>query len=264
MISSGWRPDLPDGRDYGIDHELVASKLATDSLPSKVDLSQWCTPIENQGRIGSCTAHAGTNLLEWHHNKKHGEYKHLSRLFLYKASRKLLHMKGDTGAYLRGTIGAMTIFGVCPEEYYPYDVTKFDDELDAFCMSYAKKYQALKYFRVDKNVRDRKVLLDDIKKTLVSQLPMIFGFTTFPSLKTSRGGLIPVPSGKERATGGHAVMCVGYDDSKQAFNFENSWGRQWGENGFGWLPYEYVLRGMTADWWAILDLEWLDTDEFRR
>jgi len=264
MYSSGWQPDLPDGRDYGIDHEKVSKILTDKPLPTKVDLSEWCSPVENQGKIGSCTAHAGTSLLEWHHNKKYGEYKHLSRLFLYKVSRRLAHMTGNIGCYLRSTIGAMTVFGVCPEEYYLYDETKFDNEPDAFCYSFAKEYQALKYFRVDKHVTDKNELLNNIKITISSELPLIFGFTTFPSLKNSVGGIIPLPTKGERATGGHAVMCVAYDDNTRLLKFKNSWSNKWGDNGFGYLPYEYVLSGMTADWWAISDLEWLDTDEFRR
>ena len=39
-------------------------------------------------------------------------------------------------------------------------------------------------------------------------------------------------------------------------------GAGWGENGYGWLPYEYVLKGLADDFWSILKKEWLDTGEF--
>ena len=45
--------------------------------------------------------------------------------------------------------GALTLFGVPPEEYWPYDVEKYDREPPAFCYSFAKNYSAIKYVRLD-------------------------------------------------------------------------------------------------------------------
>lgn len=63
-------------------------------------------------------------------------------------------------------------------------------------------------------------------------------------------------------------MCVGYDDGLEigshrgAFLIRNSWGSGWGELGYGWLPYSYLLSGLAEDWWVLLKAEWVDTDEF--
>ncbi len=74
--------------------------------------------------------------------------------------------------------------------------------------------------------------------------------------------------------GGHAVCAVGYDDSRVIVNpankksskgallIRNSWGSSWGENGYGWLPYDYVLNGLASDWWSLLKADWIDTGMF--
>ena len=71
-------------------------------------------------------------------------------------------------------------------------------------------------------------------------------------------------------------MAVGYDDEKVIRNrssgntttgallIRNSWGTGWGDAGYGWLPYEYIHRGLAVDWWSLIDSEWVDTGEFGR
>ncbi|HEX7845737.1 MAG TPA: hypothetical protein VF476_08015, partial [Chitinophagaceae bacterium] len=85
----------------------VAKKAASSS---KVDLTAWCSPIEDQGSIGSCTAHAGVGLYEYFERRAFGKHIDASRLFLYKATRNLLKWNGDDGAYIRTTMAAMALF----------------------------------------------------------------------------------------------------------------------------------------------------------
>src|SRR3989337_2505462 len=152
----GWLPDYPDFRDYTEEHEDVSNILtptglikAAKSLPAAVDLRQWCSPIEDQGSIGSCTAHAGVGIVEYFERRAFGRYLDASRLFLYKVTRNLMQRTGDTGSFLRTTMHALVLFGVPPEDYYPYDVEEYDREPPPFCYAFGQNYQALDYYRLD-------------------------------------------------------------------------------------------------------------------
>jgi C1A family cysteine protease len=279
----GWIPDYPDFRDYTEKTEEVKSVMGVTrllkkkTLPKSVDLRQWCSPVEDQGLLGSCTAHAGAGIIEYYERKSFGNHIDASRLFLYKVTRNLMKLKGDTGAYLRTTIGAMVLFGVPPEDYWPYtdDEKKFDKEPPAFCYAFAQNYQTIKYYRHDPPETAANTILNRVKTYLVSGHPAMFGFTVYNSIEQAdKTGKIPFPSPKEKIEGGHAVAAVGYDDKMKIKNkyagkettgallIRNSWGKEWGEEGYGWLPYEYALKGLAEDFWSVIKKEWIDTGEF--
>jgi C1A family cysteine protease len=279
----GWIPDYPDFRDYTEKTEEVQSLLSptgalkAKTIPVSVDLRQCCTPVEDQGGIGSCTAHAGAGIIEYYEKKSFGRHIDASRLFLYKVTRNLMKMKGDTGAYLRTTMGAMVFFGVPPEKYWPYtdDEKNFDLEPPAFCYAFAQNYQTIKYFRHDSPGTKAEETLRKVKTYLSKGHPAMFGFTVYNSIEQAEStGKIPFPSPKERIEGGHAIVVVGYDDKMKIKNnfgkieitgallIRNSWGKEWGEKGYGWLPYDYVLKGLAEDFWSILKKEWVDTGQF--
>ena len=293
----GWVPDYPDFRDYDINKDeipapqkikgqkqtikdmlgkLGVTKKAVITLDTIHDLKQWCSPIENQLSLGSCTAHAGVGMVEYFARRAFGEHTDASRLFLYKVSRNLLGWTGDTGAYLRTTMAALTLFGVPPEEFWPYTIADFEKEPTTFLYAYAQNYQAISYYRLDPPGTSRDTLLQRIKTYLKAGLPSMFGFTVYSSyIQAGQTGCIPFPVQGEKRVGGHAVMAVGYDDEKIIKNansdkiettgallIRNSWGTGWGDGGYGWLPYEYILRSLAVDWWSILKSEWVDTKQF--
>lgn len=247
-------------------------------LPGVVDLSYWCTPIEDQGEVNACTAFAGVALLEYFAQRRFGKYTHLSPRFLYKTARNLMNRSADMGVSVRQTMKALVLFGVPPAEVWPWNGGEFNQEPPAFCYAYAQNYQALKYFRLDAaNITSKQLLLFQIKAVLAAGLPCMFGFTMYNSFykqKNIRRGHIPYPSDRDQVVGGHAAVAVGYNDYKLvervdgqpaqpgAILIRNSWGTDWGRGGYGWLPYDYVLQGLTADWWSLLKSEWFDGGAF--
>ncbi len=300
--SMGWLRDWPDARDYTPVTDIVSRKLkdagqkdsikdmlqkvgvlkAVKAPAPSADLRNWCSPIEDQDGIGSCTAHAGVGLVEYFERRAFGEHIDASRLFLYKTTRNLLQWTGDTGAFLRTTMGAMAIFGVPPEMYWPYKPfdpvpgPMFDAEPPAFCYAFAQNYKAITYYRLDPAGTTKPDLLNRIKSYISAGLPSMFGFTVFSSyVQAKSSGMIPYPVSGEKVVGGHAVDAVGYDDNIKIVNanpkgpttvgallIRNSWGSGWGDKGYGWLPYEYVLKGMAVDWWSLLKNDWINTGAF--
>lgn len=275
----GWAPELPDIRDWMIDEHPAAKQLllghgpvfpgmATpglfplQALPPKVDLREFCSPIENQGRLGSCTAQAGVGLLEYLERRALGRHTDGSRLFLYKTTRNLLGWRGDTGAYVRTTLKAMAKFGVCEERYWPYEISKFDDEPTAWCYANAATARTLRYFRLDRQgTRTGEELLNLIKTVIALGMPVTFGFSVYNF--GNAAGEFPMPKKGDRLRGGHAVVAVGFDDgrvingSTGALHIRNSWGELWGEKGYGWLPYDYVLRYLSRDFWTIFAQDYI-------
>lgn len=273
----GWLPELPDPRDWDIiEHPQAVSllrmgrpmwavgaagKFPLEGIPAAVDLRRYCSPIEDQGSLGSCTAQAGVGLVEYLERRALNRHVDGSRLFVYKATRNLLGWHGDTGAYVRTTLQALAKFGICPERYWPHVISKFDDDPPAFCWAYAAQARTLRYFRLDSYRRSKPELLELIKSMATMGMPTIFGFTVFGF--GDKEGNFPLPEPGDRIYGGHAVMCVGFDDghkvgnSTGALRIRNSWGRDWGADGYGWLPYEYILRGLTLDWWTIFAQDYI-------
>ncbi len=205
-------------------------------------------------------------IVEYYERRAFGKHINASRLFLYKTTRDLLKSTGDTGAFLRTTMEAMVLFGLPPEDYWPYVVADFDKEPSAFLYSFGQNYQALNYYRLDPAGTEKPPLLDRIRTNLASGLPAMFGFTVYNSYSqasSANKGSIPYPVKGDRVVGGHAVVAVGYDDAMKIRNdsakategallIRNPWGTGWGDGGYGWLPYEYVLKGLASDWWALI------------
>ncbi len=275
----GWHRDIPDVRDHTLESDSVTKILTKSSplktvvkkMPKAIDLRKWCSPIENQGALGSCTAHAGVGMLEYYERRTTGKHLDGSRLFLYKVTRQLLGFTGDDGAYLRDTMKAMVLFGVPPEKYWPYVEDKFNEDPGSFCFSFAQSYQALDYYRLDPSGLTPEQILDSVKRNLAAELPAMFGFSVYSSIPPLGDGKgeIPFPIRGDSLEGGHAVLAVGYDDAKKiagktgALLIRNSWGTGWGDKGYGWLPYAYVLHGLADDFWSMVRAEFINTDLFK-
>lgn len=288
-VGTGWLPPLPDFRDFTSEKPEIATltkKLGirksgpkAPPVPETVDLSEWCSPIENQKSLGACSAHAAVGIIEYFEKRAHNKHIDGSRLFVYKATRNLMGVKGDTGAWLRNAMAALALCGVPPEKFWPYTDADpdFDSEPTAFVYAVADNYEAIRYFchdPIQKAVTPDKVLAS-VKQHLAAGIPSMFGFYGFPSVsKSDTPGCIPFPGPEEKAQWGHAVVAVGYDDNKKITNTEsgyettgalkirNSWGVEWGEGGYGWLPYTFALNRLAIDFWSLVKMEWVDTREF--
>jgi C1A family cysteine protease len=287
-VGTGWLPPRPDLRDFTEAAPEIAEMTKKLGLrkgekakapPTSIDLRAWCSPVENQLGLGSCTAHAAVGMVEYFQRRAFGKHLEGSRLFVYKTTRNLMQVTGDTGAWLRSAMGALCLCGVPDEKYWPYtDVDPdFDKEPSSFVYAVGDNYEALKYFCHDPQGANLpgSTILTNLKKYLQAGVPSMFGFWGFPSFDACdvKGG-IPYPCPDEQAQWGHAIVAVGYDDAKEIKNskcdttttgallIRNSWGTGWGDQGYGWLPYDYVLNKLALDFWSLLSMEWVDSKRF--
>lgn len=201
---------------------------------------------------GNCTANASAGLVQY---KLLDEGKHSfvpSRLFIYYNERVIEGtVNEDSGATLTDGIKVIVHDGAPPESLWWYN-----DDGKTFKVKPNKSvYQAaLKTKAYGEQVLDN-TNLPELKTCLAGGSPFIFGFTVYESFESdqvAKTGVVPMPGKHEELLGGHAVMAVGYDDSKKVFIVRNSWGADWGLKGYFLFPYDYVTNtDLSADYWTI-------------
>lgn len=271
-LGLGWRQDLPDPRDFSPHSQQIYQlweglPVAPRELPPSIDLREYFPPVYNQAGLQSSTAQACAGLVEYFEGRSQGRFVTPSRLFLYKLMRRLLGISGDAGAELRAGFKAIRQFGLPPERFWPYFPERFDEEPDAFLYAFADRFRGIKYLRIDGRNTTGPENLQLVRAFLSAGFPIAFGFPVPSSISLDSD--IPFYPDSDSFLGGQAVIAVGYDDrrlrnSRGAILIRNSWGQRWGELGYGWLPYRYVEQRLAADFWTLIQADWLQSEEFVR
>ena len=211
-----------------------------------MDLRQWDSPVDNQGKLGSCEANAIVNAFELMTKHLYPEkFVELSRLFLYYNSRSLVNaVDKDVGAYLRDGMAAGSKYGICTEKLWTYDIGKFTVKptVDAYIDGQSRKIVSYKLLKS----------ISDIIDSLNDNKPVVIGIIVYPSFDSTDIDIpvVPMPSDEEIATsgGGHAVAVVGYDMGREQLLIKNSYGTEWGDLGYGWLPFDYYKTQGVEAW----------------
>jgi C1A family cysteine protease len=235
--------DTPDPRD----HQRTAP-VVTDR-PPVFDLRHLCPPVYNQGQLGSCSANALAAAVEVDLRAAQRPHWMPSRLYIYYNERARQNtVATDSGARLRDGVKGLTKLGVCPEAMWAYDVSKFALKPDEACYADGRRNLVVKYGRVAQSA-------EAVEPMLYSGKPVLFGFIAFSgfeSKRTARTGALKLPGPREKKLGGHAVLCVGYDQTNKRFLIRNSWGVGWGLSGYFWMPYDYFCNpNLAFDFWVI-------------
>lgn len=249
-MNLGCLKDKPDPRD----HKFVKAVHWTELQP--IDLRQFCPPVRAQGGIGSCTAFGATQLVDFIRRKNKLKNWLPSPLFTYYATRKAENtIEEDSGATIREAVKSTAKDGVAMERYWPYDIKKFKENPPEEVWINAEKHQTLEYLRI--NDFDKSEFLG----CLNNGYPFIFGlnlYTSFNSFQTVLGGVVPTPDlEKEKCIGAHCMMAVGWKKmeqdgkEKEFLIVQNSWGTDWGDQGFCYIPLEYIMTNESFDFWTI-------------
>ncbi len=255
----GWRPSMPDWRDLVYDpkrdlpsHQdnflLVAHPSVAKTFPKQKFLTDL-PPVYDQGQLGSCTANAIAAAHEYEQIKQNESSFTPSRLFIYYNERVMENtIKQDAGAQIRDGVKSISKLGVCPENNWTYNIKKFKTKPTKSCYKYALDHLALKYESVNQTEQD-------IKACLANGYPVIFGFSVYESFESdivAKTGELNLPKKGEKLLGGHAVLCIGYDDNSKRFIIRNSWGQDWGLSGYFTMPYSYMTnKKLSSDFWKI-------------
>jgi xylellain. Cysteine peptidase. MEROPS family C01A len=238
------KKDKYDERDH-----LFARPSLKLVLPVELDLRSGCSPVVDQGELGSCTANAmGSGLREYLEIKNQQVFVALSRLYLYYHERLLEGtVNEDSGAKIRDGMKVLKKRGICPEVLHPYDISKFTVAPSQEAEDEAGEYKIDSYQRLN--------TLNDVKRSIYEGYPVVLGMAVYESFESdsvAKTGIVPVPKNYERVLGGHAMLIVGYKKIKQTLHLivRNSWGTDWGDKGYCYIPASFIRKGIIFDLWT--------------
>lgn len=238
----------PSSKDY-------RALFPAREIPDRVDLRQSCTAVENQGQLGSCAANAAVGAVEFFYKRRDGRSPDLSRLFVYYNARKMQgDVTSDSGAFIRMVMASLMGYGACTEDRWAYDPAQFAEEPPKDAYDEALTHEPIQYARVDG--------VAGATRAIAEGLPVVFACAIPDRLydAAATGGAFPALTEEERTarpTSGHAMLLVGYDNRQQAVIVRNSWGEEWGDRGYGYIPYDVVdtCAAFYNEFWVVADLE---------
>lgn len=217
-------------------------------IPAVVDWTDQFPSVDDQGQTSSCTAHGICGSLERLEIVEKETYVKLSRDFVYYGERAIEHdTNKDAGAMISNGIRFVCTTGVPPEAEWQFT------DADLFAKPTLEAY---KDASLHKGLQPYSVaqVPNEIQHALASGNTIIFGISVYESLESdevAKTGVVPMPGADEQCEGGHCIVLVGYDKGKQLYKFRNSWGN-WGDGGYGYLPFDYVhSETMASDFWII-------------
>jgi C1A family cysteine protease len=268
----GWRPHLPDPRDYTPEHAAVAGAFRglrpLRVLPKHVDWREYCPPIAD-ARSASGTACAVVGLLRYFQRRASGKNRELSAPFVHYTARRLLCATAAGGDDFRATWKAVVRFGIPGLQDWPAVAGPDGQrEPDAYVYAAARKFSGLAYVRLDGPELRGATVLTVVKSFLAAGFPCVCGVPVCTAVDVEAD--IPFPTIYDGIRGGQALLAVGFDEQRRirscrgALLVANSWGTGWGDKGYGWLPYAYVVERLAVNFWTAVSPVWLASGEFRR
>lgn len=249
----GWKK----GETYGKTDKAIFNVGFCHNAINRLDLRSKCPSVYDQGHLGSCTANAIGFCYHFDELKQNISSPFIpSRLFIYYNERNTEgHTDEDSGAEIHDGVNCINTIGVCSEDSWPYDITKFTEKPTDTCYEIAKEHRTVCYRAVEQTI-------DQLRAAIISGFPIVFGFTVYESFESpdvAKTGNMPMPVEGEKVLGGHAVAVVGFDDTREVFIVRNSWGENWGDKGYFYMPYSFITsKDYASDFWVITKTNDLD------
>jgi len=244
----GWKPGLPTMK-----FPMFNARVEAEALPAQVDLRPECPAVYDQGELGSCTGNGWAGAAEFLLLKQKLQDFVPSRLFIYYNERVLDNdVAVDAGASISDGAHVVSTQGCPHETLWPYNTALFAEPPPQAAYADGLQHLVLQVQQVSQD-------LTSMKEVLVSGLPIVIGFTVYPSFESQtvdKTGIVPMPGHHEKTIGGHCVLLVGYDNTTSRFIIRNSWGTGWGMAGYGTMPYAYLTNPrLASDFWMATQIE---------
>jgi C1A family cysteine protease len=235
--------DKKDERDFSLTRMSPAQRK---KLPKRVDYTKKMSAVSDQGDEGTCVGFATVDgLKEYEERTEWKKDVQLSVRYVYSNAKKIDGSPNEEGTYIRCAMKILQKKGAAPDSCWPYKPHQTDKPC-AKADQLARPNRIVRYVRLS--------TMQEMKESLYVNGPFVAGVLVFNSWSNaSTTGKIPMPKPGDQIVGGHAICIVGYDDTKKEFKFKNSWTKDWGDHGYGHMPYGYIENYM-QDAWSAKDL----------
>ncbi|GGB03136.1 C1 family peptidase [Puia dinghuensis] len=240
QLSTGGYLDPKQFEKANIYESLDSTK---DPLPEAANLQKYAPSVGNQGHQGSCvawsSAYAARTIAEAARTGSDPNSLRFSPSFLYNQ----IGLQNCDGSYIERAMEFMTRSGSVPYNEFPYNDQDCSKQPDQQLLEEARQYKMRGFNRLTPGDRNNVLDLHAIKENISQGAPVVIGMQVGGSyMQDMMGKDLWQPTAEDRSMlgfGGHAQCVVAYDDRKYggAFLIMNSWGPEWGNNGFAWVRY---------------------------
>ena len=258
-IPFGYKIDPFDERDFTIPKlEAVFDKPLFTVEKQKIDHTAEMTAVKDQQFEGTCVGFAVAAMKEWQEKKERSTWsfskwaiKDLSERYIYFKAREPYGWDNATnqGAYIRDGFKAVYNFGAIIETGWPYRPGDWVSQPDPRRLVDSPRYKINNYVRLEDT--------DRMAQWLIEGGPFVTGVAVFEEFYNDQNGFIEFPEADSYLYGYHSICIVGYDPDgwghydEPAFKFKNSWGLEWGDQGYGYLPESYIMAHSDDTWGSI-------------
>lgn len=225
-----------DSRDYKYN-------FTESELRKVVDLREYDSPIEDQKQLGSCVGNAIANAYELQVKHLYPEtFEELSRLYIYYNARVIDNdVLYDMGTSIRSGLKGCNKYGICTEKLWPYIPENFNVKPNEVCYIDGKNRLVTNYYSVNK--------LQEVLSSVNNNYPVVIGIELFVGFfSLNKDNYTITKEDENDYAGNHAVVVVGYDIEKKILIAKNSFGIDWGLNGYFYIPFDYAEKYIFESW----------------
>lgn len=247
--------DSPDERDFNFRNSPSLFEVDENlTLPANVDYTSEMSKIRDQGDLGSCVGFAAAAMKEWQEKKEHnrevkegkddfrkGKEYNYSEAWIYWNCKKIDGWAEYEGTDIRSAMQVLNRIGVPTEKAWPYSDDKLNIGKPAHWATLIAKWALIGTYYKIYNIEEAKI-------SLIQNGPFLMGMSCFYDIFFPVNGFVKDPADGDRDYGGHAICVVGYDDRTQRIKFKNSWGKDWGQKGYGYISYNYFNKYAWSNW----------------